>query len=247
MVGIGLAGLGVAGSVWDLDDKIVERFPKLNPYFEYVEHAFIALLLLCSIGLFLYLLFTVRYVITALKNREWRLWSPRFQNFKMAELRADDLPEVMRLYGEITNGDTSLDVARGIYGRCRTGWRKAIDTRTSRLVAYFIVLPLTKKGQDALEQREFGFDAKECVDFFRTKHGRCSAYIGMVGAIESDKDAQMFIYNRLIAFINERNYTKLYARAGTERGLKLLRGKGFKPIFVEDKPELNVYFSKPLG
>lgn len=244
-VNIGIIILGILGATWDLDEKIVELLPALEPVMGFVGMIFLSILFVVTLTIFISL---VRWTLISVRDGKYADKGPlrrRLQHFRCDDIRADDIPEVMSIYGSTTPGRTSLDVSNAVYGKCRKGWKKVIDVRNDEIVGYFIVLPLTKTGEDAIANREFGFHDKNAVDYFRQRHtSRGSAYIGMVGAREGHTDAKAFAINRLKHFVNSGDYGRLYARAATDDGLRLLKAKGFKPVFPEDRMELDVMFVK---
>jgi hypothetical protein len=240
-----VAAIGVVGSIIQLDDMIVEWLPWAAPYMEGIEFVFLATLLVMSVSTFAALVSMIRGLIEDGEFAEKGPLRRRLQHFRCEDMRADDLETVMGIYTQTTPGKTTIHVTRAIYGKCRIGWKKVVDVRTDELVGYFIVLPLTKLGEDAIRSRSFGFYDPQSADYFRKNHStRCSAYIGMVGAKTGMKDARAFAVNRLRHFVNSGDYGRLYARAATSDGLRLLKKQSFIPVFPEDRAELDVMFMK---
>ena len=246
-LGAGLAGIGVFGSLWDLDDKIVERFPLLTPYMKWIEIAYIVLLGISSLLIFVIVAQHMLGLFRVALGDEGRLRSRKFQDFRCEDLKEDDLAEVMEIYGETTEGTTDLSTSKELFRKCRKGWRKVVDDKTGSLVGYFVVLPLTTRGEKALRNREFGFGSSDASKYVRGNHSKsCPAYIGMIGAKAGIPHARAFALDRLRHFIRQTDYRVVYARAATKDGLRLLRRQGFSPVFEEDKPDINVYFQKSV-
>lgn len=240
-----VAAVGVVGSIIQLDDMVVYWLPWRAPYMEAIELIFLLTLGIMSIATFFSLFSMVKEMIADGQFAEKGPLRRRLQHFRCEDMRADDLESVMGIYTETTPGTTPMQVTRSIYGKCRTGWKKVVDTRTNELVGYFIVLPLTKAGEEAIRSRSFGLHSEQAVNYFKKNHSaRCSVYIGMVGAKKGLKDAKAFAINRLRHFMNSGDYGRLYARAATGDGLRLLKKQNFSPVFQEDRLELDVMFTK---
>lgn len=248
LVTTAVTALGIAGSLYDLDDKIAADFPILAPYIEHIEFAFLAILVFLTGALSIALFSKVQEIW---RNKDFAETGPmrrRMQHFSCIDMKADDLPEVMKIYSATTDGTTDLSVSREIYGRCKKGWKKIVDTRTGKLVGYFIVLPLSKRGEKAILEKEFDLNHPNITNFFNMKHRNGSAiYIGMVGAVPNDRDAKAFALNRLKYFVNSSRFSKVYARAATGDGLRLVRKQSFKKVFAEDRTELGVMFVKEMA
>lgn len=242
-----LTGLGLVGSFWDLDDKIAGAFPVIAPHTEWIEYAFIILLGISSFTLFVLLAFTVWAFIQSYDREFKGPFRRRLQHFRCEDMKADDLETAMSIYNDTTPGQTSLEVARSVYGKCRQGWRKAVDTRDESFAGYFIVIPLAPKGIKAIEEREFGFHSTEASEYITTRHRRGgTAYIGMIGVRKNDLDARAFVLNRITHFVNARGYKRVYAKASTQDGLRLLKKKKFQTVHPEDRVELDVMFVKTM-
>lgn len=240
-----VSALGVLGSLYDLDDKIAADFPALAPYIEKIEIAFLVALIIASLALFALIVAQLREMYFGARDGDYRLFCRGLQHFICQDVKHDDLEDIQKIYSQTTDSATSLSTAEKIYNRCKKGWKKIVDTRSGQIVGYFVVLPLSRKGEDALKKREFNVTDETINDFFNTRHAKGScAYIGMVGAEKENGPARKAALAQLIDFVNDGNYRSLYARAVTQDGLRLLKRRRFSTVIDKDSADLGVYFVK---
>jgi hypothetical protein len=247
LVTIGVTLLGIVGSVYDLDDKIASDFPFLAIYVEQIEFVFLAVVVFLTGAVTLALWYSVKELWDQKDYAESGPMRRRLQHFSCHDMQAIDFPRIMQIYHGTTPGNTSIEVSSSVYGKCKKGWKKVVDNRDGQIVGYFIVLPLSKKGENAILEKEFDFSHPNIDAFFNMKHRNdAPAYIGMVGAEVENQDARAFALNRLKFFVNSYRFSRIYARAATADGLRLVKKQSFSKVFEEDRYEQGVMFVKSM-
>ncbi|MCF6444068.1 hypothetical protein [Nereida sp. MMG025] len=243
--GLIFGAAGITGSVLDLDDIVEDRVPWVSPYMEIVEWSFIGILLIFSLSVFWLLWSTISQLSVESRFATEGVLRRRLQHFVCEDMDADDIPDILKIYGATTDGRTSESVTRAIYGKCKKGWKKVIDIRTRKIVGYFVLLPLTRSGEQAIKEREFSFGSTKAVSWIRTSHSKnCALYIGMLAAEPNNRQARAFVIDRTAHFVNSGRYSRLFARPITKEGLRLVKSKKFSPYNEKDRPEMDVVFVK---
>lgn len=242
-----VTALGIFLSLIGIDDRLVEWFPWVSPYIEQIEVAFIFVVGLFALILFIHLLSQLLSLAGAAKNGELPLLNKGMGKFEPRSVKSDDIPELLKIYAKLTDGNLDEIATKKIYNHCKDGWKKIVNVATSEIVGYFIVLPLTAQGEKAITDGDFNFDDENLLKFFRKRLTRnCCGYIGMVGCIETGMGGKSRTLYELTEFVNSKNFRTIYARAATKDGLRLVKSKSFNPVVPRFGYQIGALYKKSL-
>lgn len=232
LAGIFLTSAGMIFSMWDLEEKILLRLPNAQIWLKYLPE-----ILLLVGGLFL--LFTIFWAFSYWASVVRKLLLFRRKNVAVCQCRSTDIDEISRIANQHIVGSTDQRKSMVLYNHCPKAFRKVIDTKTNRIIGYTCLLPLTKKGEQQIENRDVLVGDLDTSYFARRFRKGCSVYIaGMVGEKFSAKGAAIsFIRDEL----EQNGALKAYSRPVTKDGVRLLKREGFQPVSEHDRVEADVY------
>lgn len=235
-------------SFWDLNDKIIEVFPFLEPYLIYLPYLILGILvLLTAINLFK----AVSWVWVSLSTKNLKIE----RNLTCRIAKSTDLDAVMQLADLTINQDqtlpdetvSDLDVTKQHYNHCRESIHVVEELSSGRIVGYFSVLPLTRKGEELLNNRTFKSEngLGDLTNFCK-KFGRGRPiYIGGIGSHpEKKRQYGAAVIHWLKLFVDKKGVQVAYARPATKDGVRLAKKNGFRPVNKDDKQAAGTYVRK---
>jgi hypothetical protein len=245
--------VGIFGSIWDLDDKIVNALPFIEPYFEFIEVLFIAALALAAIFSFYTLWKRVSDFVFDARHGGVAFFARGMQHYFCKPAKASDIQGILNIFdqnarkNDITPGSVSHSAAENLYKHSPKGWRIIVDRRTNVLSGYFVVMPLTNKGEAELVAGAFDATDESQIKLYAKNHRKNGiAYIGMViSAVEKSSAKGRTLYE-LTKFLNNQGYSKIYARASTRDGLRLVKRMNFEPVDKKIGFAIGGYFKKAV-
>jgi hypothetical protein len=114
-----------------------------------------------------------------------------------------------------------------LISRVKSGGAK----KQEQLSGYFCILPLNKRGRQLLEENQID-GSSMTTDYLAPRHTRPRAvYIGAIAA--SDRKARAHGLEAIQRYMTKPKFEevrRLYAKAATDDGLRLLRKNHFKPM-----------------
>ncbi len=235
---IGATALGICSfaiSVWGMDERVVASFPWATPIVTVLPIVAVLSLVVALAFLFIDL---VTNVVLAVLSSSVMIG----RNIGSASVREEDLASICRIADKHIGGTTNLADTTKLYRHNKDAFRKVVDTRNNRILGYFCVLPLTKRGLERVHQRNLLEAPIEYACFARTfRHGPV-AYIG--GIAGEGLRGRGGAFGQLKHFILTKRIVEAYARPMTDDGLKLAKSNGFKPVDTNDTMSKGVYVFK---
>lgn len=222
-------------SLWDIDDKVVSKFPEVEPIVVVVPY-------LAVVVLILVLVLFVFYLAEALYVAAMTRLPSALQNITSVTCREEDLPLIRQIaereIGQVTSADDTL----ALYRQNKHSFRKIVDTKSHDVLGYFCVLPLTEKGVERVKERNL---LSAPIDFscFAKKFKKGSdVYIGGIAGVGARGKAGA--HEQLKLFVVNKSVFTAYARPMTKRGVELAKENGFQPVSGDDKLVEGVYAYK---
>ncbi len=223
-------------SVLDVDEEIAGTFPALAPFVPYT----VWVVVVATIGWSVFGLYVIFRTII-----DWY----RFRASKLSGLgwelcRHDELHLVQEMADRNLPDPTNIRRTEAMYAHNPQSIRKIIDNRRSnQIVGYVFMMPLTKNGIKKLENKSFHVGEND-LSIFRKKGfpTNCDYYIGaVVGETALAKAKAVLVIKD---FCRSKKVNRVFAKAATRDGLRMLKKQGFEPFSQEDEAELGVLFMK---
>ena len=225
----------VALSIWDIDEDIAEAFPRAEPILPYVPYLAIALLLLLALFGLSRLGMAALYWVSNMRPSQ-------LQNVSSCACREEDLEAVCNIAAMSIPGVLDLQKTQALYAHNPKFIHKVFDTQDHRIIGYFCVLPLTKKGVGKVKERDLMGDGMQVSYFTKRFAKKATVYIGGVAGIGNYVKAGA--YEQLKQFLEKQNVYEAYTRPTTKDGVRLARQNKFEPVSGQDKLVAGVYAYK---
>lgn len=234
------SGLSFLLSVLDVDDEVAQTFPSLAPFVPYTVYAVFALTLLSFV---LGIAFLIASGIHSYNTRTSKL-----SKLGSKDCGETDLEALFRLAHQNLPTYATFEQTKAALAHNKKCIQKIIDHSQTppKIVGYVFVLPLTNRGVDRIENKSIEGTLDD-LSLFQKKSFPSNRpyYIGaLVGENKLAKAKAIRIVEELC---KRKKVTRVFAKAATPDGLRLLRRKGFRPASEEDLAELHVYFTKSLN
>lgn len=230
-----LAIVGAAGT-------FIKKNPWTEDFFGYLF--VIALIIVCILPAVASLMKNV----PKLRIRAWQE-SKRYGDFVCKPLLEADLSSALEMFHAHFIDKVTAEVYLKAYQKCQAGWRKIVSQRTGEMLGYFIVIPLSMHGEISIKDQGFDFGDIDCVKYIPSSFSKRRAmYIAMICTKRQASNAlRAFTIQKLTDFKNRTEHTKLYARATTPFGLKLIKSHEFTRVDGVEKFENHkIYFKNAI-
>lgn len=212
-------------------------------YFEKIGAApniaiYLAIMLVCFIAFLAILILTYFYRMFDIKIKSRILYEDIFD---VKHCSDNDVIKIAYIASDIF-GDraTSVDQAIRLHNIDGNAF-KYIEDQCGNLRAYYCLIRLTKAGAKAIERDDFNISTVP-IEYIRRDSAYRNAYY-YIGAIYGDsRQSKDFVAGTLNGRLSEVRPKKVFARAATEDGLKILKKRGFKPVNGRD-PGLDMLFA----
>lgn len=167
----------------------------------------------------------------------------RLADLTLASCVADDLPQISQLaadeFGALAS---SVDRNRQLFERDNQSYWKLVNGNGA-ILGYYCLFRLTELGTKALNRGDF--DISNCpLDYLRRdkKYKLVNIYIGAVYG--KNKKAQAMVWGALNQQGQAIRPRKIFARAASEDGLRVLQHASFVPVRA-DQTGLGTLYKRP--
>jgi len=219
-----LTAVAMLSSLWDLEDGINEHFPAFSEYSIYIKFLFLASYPMLA-------LLTIIYVIILIVERIKNFGEVRkFSKYRLQLCAEEDIEDVFNIAIEtIPNLKTDSARALEIFLHNPTVRWKIVNVDVNKIEGYFLILPLTKDGRDALRTKSFIMEQAPMNFFFKNRFPkRSSVYVASIAA--RNKIAAGFCIKMAEQVITDKKVYEIFARAATEDGLRMAKARNMTPL-----------------
>lgn len=226
--------LALSLSLFDVGDGLIENFPALEPYRnDFIWVVLVAALLWGCFGL--YVLFVAIRDWIALRNS-------KLSGLGWDYCKYDELPKIQELADKNLPDPSPLPHTEKLYYHNKKCIRKILDNKNNnKVVGYVFLMPLTASGLKSIKNKNFNVNSDDLSIFRKSGLAKnCDYYVGaLVGTNKLARAKAILIIKNFCA---AQHVHRLFAKAATEDGLRLLRRQKFEPFSEEDSAELGVLF-----
>ena len=228
--------LGLLGA----ESRIVEEFPSIGAFLDEIVIGVAALLAasgVTTIALCIYL--TTKGVKSRIKEK--------FPGLGWDFCKRSEIDQIQALADMHLPEPTGIDQTLALYDHNKKSVIKIVDNRCrNKIVGYAFLMPLNNRGVEKISQKTFSVFTDDLTAF--NKNGlrkKIDYYIGAV--VGENKQAQGKALEIVRLFCNKKEIKRLFAKAATKDGLRVLRRRGFRPFSEDDIPEIGVLFVKEMN
>jgi hypothetical protein len=216
----------------DVKDWIAAEFPAVAPYLFLLKYVGVVLLALLA-------LLAVIELIGWIVEASVRLMPSTQANLALRPVKADDLPLIVEIANKQIGPQITLESTTKLYRHNPKSIRKIVNIKCSKTVGYFCVLPLTRKGEEQVKQRDLIGVEQDLSCFAKTFRKHSPVYIGSIAAEGLRPRAGAL--ELLKSYLISKEVTKAYARPATRHGVRLVKRHKFKAVSGFDRIEEGVY------
>lgn len=234
-IAVFFAVLAFLVSAYGVDEKLATNYPPLAPYTFLIPIAMLTITALMAMSLVIHL------IISAIERFQ-RISGTSLRNTTVSKCSFSDLPAIHKLATEKVGGVSDLAQTQALYNHNRDCFRKIVDVKTSEIIGYFCVIPLTNRGEAQVRDRNLLSGSVDLSNFAKRFAKGNSVYIGSIAGANT-KGAAAAV-EQLKLFLMNKDCLKAFARPMTKHGVRLVKNYGFDPVSTHDRVETGVFVYK---